>query len=328
MNGSLESLAKLQSVLSSRSNAQVAFEAGLFVIIFITTVVGNSLTIFIVIRNKSLRTIPNMFVISLAVADLGMGCLSMHLLVTVLITSEWIFGELICQYQGFISILMAASSTQTLAWTAVNRFFSVCKSQKYRKIFSWRNTTLIMASIWGLSLLAPLPYVVSGNRFVFNAGKFFCYLDVKAGWFTGFLVAVYVGISTNVIFYCYFRVFKSVREHKKKLLQSRETTLSVEEIKITRTLFVIVVVFMLCWGPVLIMDFIDTFSGDYTIPREGYTAYTFLASLSSAVNAVIYGIMNPKFKKEYLRIMLCKTLRGVPVETTVQAVRITAASVA
>jgi melatonin receptor type 1A len=256
-------------------------------------------------------------VVSLALADLGMGCFSMHLLLTVLITSEWTFGNSVCQYQGFVSVFMAATSTQTLAWMAVNRFYSVVKPQKYRMYFTRRNTIIITATIWCLSFFAPTPYLVSGKRFLFNPGKFFCYVVVDSGWFTAFLVTVFVAFPSSVIFFCYFRVFQTVQQHNKKLLHSREKTLSVQEIKIARTLvFVIVVVFMICWTPVLIMDFIDTIRGDYSLPREAYATYTFLATLSSSINPIIYGIMNPKFKKEYLRILLCKTIRGVQVETT------------
>jgi len=42
--------------------------------------------------------------------------------------------------------------------------------------------------------------------------------------------------------------------------------------------------------------------------REVYTFYSFLAVVSSATNPIIYGLMNPQFKKEYLKILCCKTL--------------------
>lgn len=316
MNNTWESLSRLDYELKSRTTALKVFESIIYSLLFFSTVVGNLLTIYVVWKAKSLRTIPNVFVVSLALSDLGMGILSMHLLLTVLITSEWTFGDSVCQYQGFVAVFMAATSTQTLAWMAVNRFYSVVKPQKCRTYFTRRNTMIITATIWGLSFFAPTPYLASGERFLFNPGKFFCYVVVDCAWFTAFIVTFFVAIPSSIIFYCYLRVFQTVQQHNKKVLHSRENTLSVQEIKIARTLFVIVVVFMTCWTPVLIMDFIDTIRGDYSLPREAYASYTFLATFSSSINPIIYGIMNPKFKKEYLRVLLCKTIRGVRVEAT------------
>lgn len=310
------SLERLEFSLKSRSTGLIVFESLVFGILFLGTVIGNSLTVYLVWKSKSLRTIPNAFVVSLAFSDLGMGCLSMHLLLIVLIKSNWLFGDAACQYQGFISVLMAASSTQNLTWMAVNRYFSVVKPQQYRSHFTKRKTTYIILSIWSSSLLAPITYLSSGSKFIFNPGKFFCYVSVDSLWFAIFLVTIFVGFPSSVIFLCYFKVFKAVQHHNKTVLNSRNNTVSAQEIKIAKTLFVIVVVFMTCWSPVLIMDFIDTVRGDYSLPRAAYTVYTFLATFSSAVNPVIYGIMNPKFRKEYLRVLLCKALRGVPVEAT------------
>ncbi|KAK3715033.1 hypothetical protein QZH41_002677 [Actinostola sp. cb2023] len=312
----LGSLERLGYDLKSRTTGLKVFESMVFGVLFLGAVVGNILTVYVVGKSKSLRTVPNAFVVSLAFSDLGMGCLSMHLLLTVLITSDWPFGYAACQYQGFVSVLMAASSTQNLTWMAVNRFFSVVKPQQYRNHFTKKKTVYLIVLTWGLSLFAPTPYLASGSNFIFNPGKFFCYVDVDSLWFAIFLVVVFVAFPTTIIFFCYYKVFQTVQHHNKRFLHARDKKLSVQEIKIARTLFVIVVVFMTCWTPILLMDFIDTVRGDYSLPREAYTVYTFLATFSSAINPVIYGIMNPKFRKEYLRILLCKTIRGVQVEAT------------
>ena len=55
-----------------------------------------------------------------------------------------------------------------------------------------------------------------------------------------------------------------------------------------RTLFIIVVFFNLCWTPVMLIDIVDTIYGRWTFPRETYVAYSFLATISSALNPIIY----------------------------------------
>ena len=59
--------------LKSRSKEKVILETGVFVLILLFLFVVNVLTLLVVILNPRMRTIPNMFVTSLAVSDLSFG---------------------------------------------------------------------------------------------------------------------------------------------------------------------------------------------------------------------------------------------------------------
>ena len=77
-----------------------------------------------------------------------------------------------------------------------------------------------------------------------------------------------------------------------------------------RTLLIIVVFFNLCWIPILTIDFVDTISQRYNFPSEVYVAYTFLATISSALNPLIYGVMNKSFRRNYLKVLRCRYCRS------------------
>ena len=168
---------------------------------------------------------------------------------------------------------------------------------------------------WFYCMWAPLPYLLSGYKMVFHPFKFFCFLQIDSGPFTAFLVTVYVGLPTFIIAFCYLRIFQTVRSHSNNFqaTSGSQNTVNVEEIRITRTLFVIVVFFNLCWTPILVIDMVDTVQGRWSLPREAYVAYNFLAVLSSALNPVIYGVMNKNFQREYLKILRCRYCRSQPV---------------
>ena len=68
----------------------------------------------------------------------------------------------------------------------------------------------------------------------------------------------------------------------------------------------IVVFFSLCWTPVLLIDIVDTILGRWTFPREAYVAYTFLANISSALNPLIYGVLNKNFRNDYIKVLSCR----------------------
>jgi len=174
-------------------------------------------------------------------------------------------------------------------------------------------TMIYIAAFWIFSAFATPPYWFAGERMIFHPGKLFCHFKMNASWYTVVSQPLYLGVPTSITLYCYALVFRTVNKHNKQLAKSRannnnNNNLSVEEIKITRTLFVVMLVFMTCWTPILIIDLIDTSRGYWSMSREVYTFYTFLAVLSSATNPIIYGLMNPKFKKEYMKIICCKTL--------------------
>ena len=297
----------------SRSKAKVIFESVFFSLILLFLFVGNIVTLLVLVLNRRMRTIPNMFVASLAISDFCLGVFSAcPLALSTLVESRWPFNDTTCQYQGYIAVTLAVASIHTLALMAVNRFFRIVKPSKYRRYFTIQKTTIMIFASWFYSMCAPLPYFLSGHLMVFHPFKFFCYFDIDSGAFTAFFVTLYVGFPTCVIFYCYLRIFKTVRSHNNNFISTGEGTsrpVNVEEIKVARTLFVIVVFFNLCWTPVLVIDLIDTIRGIWILPREAYVAYSFLATISSALNPVIYGVLNKNFQKEYVKVLRCSYCR-------------------
>ena len=298
--------------LQSRTKVKVVLESGFFALILLTLLVGNSITLLVIALNRRMRTFPaNMLVASLAISDFSMGALTCFLGLTTLATSQYPFSDTACQYQGYMAVTLAVASMQTLALMAVNRYFRIVNPAKYRRYFTKKKTIIMILISWFYSMWAPLPYILYGNKMVFHPSKFFCYLQIDSGPFTAFLVTVYVGFPTCVIFYCYFKIYKNVRNHNNNFQSAwgGNNTVNVEEIKVARMLFVIVVFFNLCWTPVLLIDIVDTILGRWTFPREAYVAYSFLGTISSALNPMIYGVLNKNFQNEYLKILRCSYCR-------------------
>ena len=278
-------LADMSKEFESRSKAKVVLETGLYTVVVLLLLVGNFLTLFIISFNRQMRTVPNMLVASLAVTDFLLGLISTGPLgISTLAASRWPFDDTTCQYQGYIVVTVALSSTQHLALMAVNRYFRIVSPAKYRRYFTRKKTTVMILVLWFYCIWAPLPYLLTRHKMVFHPSKFFCYLQIDSRAFTAVMVTVYIGLPSCVIFYCYLRIFQTVRSHNTHFQTSGVAShpLNVEEIKITRTLFVIVVCFNLCWTPVLLIDIVDTIRGTWTFPREAYVAYSFLATISSA----------------------------------------------
>jgi len=207
-------MAEMSREFKSRSKSKVILELGLYVLIVLFLFVGNCLTILVMMLNRRMRTIPNMFVASLAVSDLLIGVFSVApLSIPTLVTSHWPFNDTTCQFQGYVVGMLAGASIHTLVLMAVNRYYRIVKPTKYRRYFTKKKTLIIILVSWLYTICAPLIYVLSGNKIVFLPAKFFCFFPIKKGAFVAYGLPLYIGIPTCVIVYCYFRIFTTVRNH-------------------------------------------------------------------------------------------------------------------
>ncbi len=75
------------------------------------------------------------------------------------------------------------------------------------------------------------------------------------------------------------------------------------DIKLLKTTFTVVCVYLMTWGPVSIIVIIETAGG--VIPWEVYTTVIYLMFSSSLANPIIYGIMNPQFKLAFKKALSC-----------------------
>lgn len=76
---------------------QPAVQIFLYSLIFLLSVLGNTLVITVLIRNKRMRTVTNIFLLSLAVSDLMLClfCMPFNLIPNLL--KDFIFGSAVCK---------------------------------------------------------------------------------------------------------------------------------------------------------------------------------------------------------------------------------------
>jgi len=75
----------------------VSLQIGLYVLIFVLAVVGNVLVLVTLAQNRGMRTITNLFLLNLAIADLLVGVLCMPFSLTGTILKDFIFGHALCK---------------------------------------------------------------------------------------------------------------------------------------------------------------------------------------------------------------------------------------
>ena len=310
--------------LESRSTALKVVEAGAMIALNIASLLGNILVCLSVYRNNRLRTTTNLYIIALAVTDLIAATLVMPPATGVLITGRWPFGETACQIHAFFSLFAVYVSPVTMGLTALNRYTRICKSdQQYNLFFSKKKSLIFLGFSWtfvALCILIPrltglqefyfVPsYAVCLNRQMSDLGKILHYIVV---------LGLFLALPLAVTIFSYRKVLKKIREHNTGTVQSlrinNNETVTSNEIRLSKSLFVVVFAFMLCWVPAWVITILTRLVFGNKMPRNVQLLCTFFLNISNAINPFIYAGMNPVFRREFRKLLGCKF--GVRVESS------------
>ena len=313
--------------LPPRGLAGVIVESAMFLLNALVAFSGNLLVCIAIYRNPRLRSTTNLYIGALAVSDILSATITQPLAAGVLMTGSWVYGPAVCRLYGFFAHFLIYVSVHTMTLTAINRFYRVTKSRLvYNRAFTLKRSLVYIAAVWAFEAVAVLLPVIGGfGRLVFLPEYSACGLafesDLANNGFNGFQITAYSVVPAVVIIISYVKVSRTIKAHNANIAgnlstNGRDTGLSVEEIKITNTLFLLVLGFAVCWGPSFVIVLIVNVYYDH-MPHVFSFIAAFLLALSSAINPFIYTITNRNFKNEFSKILRLKKVREIHVEPAV-----------
>ena len=95
---------------------------GLFSLMILSAILGNSLVIVIIATNREMRTtVTNLYLLNLAIADLITATLNAPFNFIYMLDRNWKFGESYCTASNFIAYSTVASSVFTITATSIDR---------------------------------------------------------------------------------------------------------------------------------------------------------------------------------------------------------------
>lgn len=120
-------------------------------------VVGNMLVIVAIATEKSLKSINNWFIASLAVADLLLGLLIMPFSLANLLMGYWVFGDLWCELHAAIDVLLSTASINNICLISLDRYWSITRAVDYLKKRTPRRAVAMIVFVWVFSGLVSIP---------------------------------------------------------------------------------------------------------------------------------------------------------------------------
>lgn len=147
---------------------QPAVQILLYSLIFLLSVLGNTLVITVLIRNKRMRTVTNIFLLSLAVSDLMLClfCMPFNLIPNLL--KDFIFGSAMCKTTTYFMGTSVSVSTFNLVAISLERYGAICRPLQSRVWQTKSHALKVIAATWCLSFTIMTPYPIYSNLVPFT----------------------------------------------------------------------------------------------------------------------------------------------------------------
>ncbi|XP_046511736.1 cholecystokinin receptor type A [Equus quagga] len=217
---------------------QPAVQILLYSLIFLLSVLGNTLVITVLIRNKRMRTVTNIFLLSLAVSDLMLClfCMPFNLIPNLL--KDFIFGSAVCKTTTYFMGTSVSVSTFNLVAISLERYGAICKPLQSRVWQTKSHALKVIAATWCLSFTIMTPYPIYSNLVPFtksnnqtaNMCRFLLPNDVlRQSWHT-FLLLILFLIPGIVMMVAYglisVELYQGIRFDASQKKSARERKLS------------------------------------------------------------------------------------------------------
>ncbi|XP_007941837.1 neuromedin-U receptor 2 [Orycteropus afer afer] len=289
-------------------------------LIFVVGVFGNLLVCLVILRHQTMKTPTNYYLFSLAVSDLLVLLLGMPLEIYEMWHNyPFLFGPVGCYFKTALFETVCFASILSVTTVSVERYVAILHPFRAKLESTRRRALRILVVVWGFSILFSLPntsihgiklqYFPNGS---FVPGSATCTV-IKPIWIYNFIIQVtsflFYVLPMTVISVLYYLM--GLRLKKDQFVEADEMTANFQKHSrksVTKMLFVLVLVFAICWTPFHIDRLFFSFVEEWTESLAAVFNLIHVVSgiffyLSSAVNPVIYNLLSRRFRAAFRNMM-------------------------
>ncbi|KAM9339481.1 trace amine-associated receptor 1-like [Symphorus nematophorus] len=271
----------------------------------VVTVCGNLLVIISIIYFKQLHTPTNSLILSLAMADLLVGVLVIPLTMEFSVTFCLYYEDFFCKLRGIFDVSLCTSSILNLCCISVDRYYAVCQPLTYRTRINNHIVGIMVLVSWGLSVLIGICFIIVQQKQ--NQCIATCLIDIMIN-ILGLMFSFYLPV---VIMLCIYLKIFLVAQRQACSIQGAKSgaTVSKMERKATKTLAIVMGVFLMCWLPFFLFTTLLSFSHFY-VPLALVELLNWFALLNSMLNPFIYAFFYSWFRSAFKMIISGKIFQG------------------
>uniref|UniRef100_A0AC35TNY3 G_PROTEIN_RECEP_F1_2 domain-containing protein n=1 Tax=Rhabditophanes sp. KR3021 TaxID=114890 RepID=A0AC35TNY3_9BILA len=292
----------------------------IYSIVILIAVIGNVFVITAIIRNRTLQSVRNFFIMSLSCSDILVCAVSGFITPITAFNKTWLFGHLLCKLVPFISGVSLFFSTYTLAAISADRFVLIVFPT--REPLTKRHSGIMILFNLLVGILFSLPIYIESTLQTYEA---FCGQICNEQWLNNdagrkkygtIIFFAQIVVPFVIISACYLMI--SIKLKKGLFINSGTTDKDLPKsdvrkircrrrLRTNRMLMAMIIVFIGCQAPSVAFNA----ARDHQILpefmlRQNYLfgLITHLCSITATIfNFVLYALLNLQFRNAFTQII-------------------------
>ncbi|XP_069847867.1 neuropeptides B/W receptor type 1 [Dipodomys merriami] len=275
---------------------------------------GNSAVLLVLLRTPRMKTVTNLFILNLAIAD-ELFTLVLPVNIADFLLRQWPFGELMCKLIVAIDQYNTFSSLYFLTVMSADRYLVVLATAQSRRVAgrTYGAARAVSLAVWALVTLVVLPFAIFA-RLDDEQGRLQCVLvfpQPEAFWWRASrLYTLVLGFALPVSAICvlYSTLLCRLRAIR---LDNHAKALDRAKKRVTVLVVAILAVCLLCWTPYHLSTVVVLTTDLPQTPLVVAISY-FITSLSyanSCLNPFLYAFLDDGFRKNLRQLLACRAAR-------------------
>uniref|UniRef100_A0A8B9NB91 G-protein coupled receptors family 1 profile domain-containing protein n=1 Tax=Accipiter nisus TaxID=211598 RepID=A0A8B9NB91_9AVES len=239
--------------------------------VLLATLVGNTLVVVAISTSRALRAPQNLFLVSLASADILVAVLVLPFSLANEVMGYWYFGGVWCSLYLALDVLLCTASIGHLCAISLDRYWAVTRAARLNLRRSPGRVKGMIGAVWAAAALVALPPLLrarpGGRECQLSQETWYVLASCAASFFAPCLVMVAV--------YC--RIYH-----------------------LTARMPVVMGAFVLCWFPFFFTYSLGAVCGEgCRVSKPLFSFFFWIGYCNSSLNPLIYTLFNRDFRAAF-----------------------------
>uniref|UniRef100_A0A1B0D5T3 G-protein coupled receptors family 1 profile domain-containing protein n=1 Tax=Phlebotomus papatasi TaxID=29031 RepID=A0A1B0D5T3_PHLPP len=283
------------------STLEALTKSGLILVLGVAIVASNILIIATFLNFRGPSEVINYYLLSLAVADLLCGLLIVPLSVYPALTGEWIYGDILCRFIGYLEVTLWSVTVYTFMWISIDIW-------QFENLFDMRRFKRKPAMLC-------CPPLLGFNKAQFDEEAYVCMLKWgNMAAYSATLAILVLGPSVISIVHNYGYIFIMMRRLKSGApIHDKEyaTALAENLANPSHTMsFALIFSFWISWSPLIVVKVYESITGEEFQNPLVHFGIVWFGVLNSLWKFIILTGMSPHFRlalRIFCLTICCKT---------------------
>ncbi|XP_065676834.1 adrenocorticotropic hormone receptor-like [Hydra vulgaris] len=263
----------------------------------LVAVIENAFFCFAVYFNKKLHFKSNILVVSLAITDIIIAAILPNLeIVYLYFYPSWPIGSLGTKTLNLIWIFSLVCPFVTVTAITIERYVMIAGKSSWKVFFTKRIYMVIVIFIWLYSFICCLVTAVTmqpahKNEYIWNVNPTLYYI----------LLGFHIVVPLLLLPGFYYKMKSASQYFLKKLMKITENNVNLsrqrKEMKLAKTIFIIIGLMYLVWSPVVIIEILYNLQFKVCIVSKLGVISLWITCINGCLNPMVYSYRNPEVKK-------------------------------